>query len=64
MQYPGSARRVIHFKDRDSEMNGFYILLRAKMPIRSAGEDRYLISEEQCKLLSDNKIEYVLDKKL
>jgi hypothetical protein len=64
VQSVSSGRRVIHFENRKAEVEGFYMLLRAKMPIYSAGPDKYLITEQQCRLLSDNHIEYKVDKHL
>jgi hypothetical protein len=64
MAQVSSGRRVIRFKTREAEVKGFYTLIRAKMPVHDAGEHRYLISEKQCELLQDNKIEYEVERLL
>jgi hypothetical protein len=53
-----SRNKVIKFKSRDDEINGFYELLVARTPIRGAGEHTYVINCEQRNLLESRQINY------
>ncbi len=50
--------KIIKFKTREDEVNGFYEMLVAKTPIRGAGEHKFIIDDEQCKLLQSKNINY------
>lgn len=58
--------RVISFKKEQKEIDGFYKLLVARIPIRSAGEHKYVIPEKGCDLLNANgiinNVDYTVEK--
>jgi len=69
MQTTTSSRpRIIHFTSRGKEVDGFYKLLRARMPIKSAGEHKYIIGKEHCTFLNKNgiknNVDYIVEKYL
>lgn len=68
MEDSSSRPRVITFTTKDKEVAGFYKLLVARVPIRSAGEHKYIIPEKGCDLLNAsgiiNNIDYKVEKLL
>ncbi len=49
----------IHFPNEDEEERGFYALMTSGMPVRCLPDDRYIINEVQCNLLTEKKINYI-----
>lgn len=62
-----SGYRIVSFK-AEKEVDAFYKLLVARIPIRSAGEHKYVIPERGCELLNANgiinNVDYTVEKYL
>jgi hypothetical protein len=50
--------KIIKFKTRKDEIEGFYALLVARSLIKTIREHEYVINSEQCDLLKSRQINY------
>lgn len=53
---------IISFITRENEDNGFYELLLNKIPIRSAGQHKYIVDSRGLQVLKSKHIQYALIK--
>jgi hypothetical protein len=49
----------VRFKNESDELKGFEVLLNSGMPVHATADDRYIINEVLCNLLTKKGIEYV-----
>ena len=57
-------KRVIVFKDEQTETQGFKILHMVRMPFSYRDNGRYVITKKQCAILKAQNIEYKVKKYL
>jgi hypothetical protein len=53
-----TKRTKIRFKTERDELKGFEILLRSGIPTHATADDKYIITDKQCKMLKEKNIEY------
>ena len=62
MQNLESGLLTISFNSREEEVEGFYILLSKKIPIKSTGQHKYTINKNYIKILDTMGINYTIQK--
>jgi len=62
MQNLESSLLTISFNSREEEVEGFYVLLSKKIPIKSKGQHKYTINRNYIKILDTIGINYTIQK--
>lgn len=62
MQNLESSLLTICFNSREEEVEGFYVLLSKKIPIKSTGLHKYTVNKNYIKILDSMGINYTIQK--
>ena len=62
MQNLESSLLTISFNSREEEVEGFYVLLSKKIPIKSTGLHKYTVNKNYIKILDSMGINYTIQK--
>lgn len=50
---------TIRFQSKEEAVKGFYVLMTSGMPVHTTKDEKYIINEVQCTLLTNKGIQFI-----